>query len=133
MTRKIRFENIDEYISTRPPAVRKILERIRRVIRKAAPGAQETISYGIPAFRLNGILLYFAAFKNHVGLYPPIRGDARLQRAIAPYAGEKGNLKFRLEEPIPYPLIERIAKLRARQNRAKVDGGPPRKRGTGRS
>jgi uncharacterized protein YdhG (YjbR/CyaY superfamily) len=133
MTRKTRPENIDEYISTRTPSVRKILERIRRVIRKAAPGAQETISYGIPAFRLDGILLYFAAFKNHVGLYPPIRGDARLQRAMAPYAGEKGNLRFRLDEPIPYALIERIAKLRARQNRAKANTGLPRKRNTSRS
>src|SRR6478672_329892 len=133
MTRKTRPENFDEYISTRPPSVRKILERIRRVIRKAAPGAQETISYGIPAFRLDGILLYFAAFKNHVGLYPPIRGDARLQRAMAPYAGEKGNLRFRLDEPIPYALIERIAKLRARQNRAKANTGLPRKRNTSRS
>lgn len=128
MAAKRRFENIDEYISARPPSVRKILGRIRRVIREAAPGAQETISYGIPAFRLNGILLYFAAFKNHIGLYPPIRGDARLQRTMAPYAGEKGNLKFPLDEPVPYELIERIAKLRAKQNRAKVDTGPPRKR-----
>jgi len=130
---KTRFENIDAYLSARPPSVRKILERIRRVVRKAAPGAEETISYGIPAFRLNGVLLYFAAFKNHIGLYPPIRGDARLQRAMAPYAGEKGNLKFPLDQPIPYELIERIAILRAKQNRAKVDTEPPRKRGTGRS
>jgi len=130
MTRKTRPENIDEYISTRTPSVRKILERIRRVIRKAAPGAQETISYGIPAFRLDGILLYFAAFKNHVGLYPPVRGDARLQRAMAPYAGEKGNLKFPLDQPIPYELIERIAKLRARQNRAKAETRHPKKRST---
>jgi len=130
MTRKTRFENIDEYISARPPSVRKTLERIRRVIRKAAPDAQETISYGIPAFRLGGILLYFAAFKNHIGLYPPISGDARLQRAMAPYAGEKGNLKFPLDQPIPYELIERIAKLRARQNRAKAETRHPKKRST---
>jgi len=130
---KTRFENIDAYLSARPPSVRKILERIRRVVRKAAPGAEETISYGIPAFRLNGVLLYFAAFKNHIGLYPPIRGDARLQRAIAPYAGEKGNLRFRLDEPIPYDLIERIARLRARQNGAKANRGLPRKRSTSRS
>ena len=130
MTPKTRFENIDEYISARPQSVRKILERIRRVIRKAAPGAQETISYGIPAFRLDGILLYFAAFKNHIGLYPPVRGDARLQRAIAPYAGEKGNLQFRLDQPIPYELIERIAKFRASQNLAKADTAQSKRRNT---
>ena len=130
MTPKTRFGNIDEYILARPPSVRKILERIRRVIRKAAPGAQETISYGIPAFRLDGILLYFAAFKNHIGLYPPVRGDARLQRAIAPYAGEKGNLQFRLDQPIPYELIERIAKFRASQNLAKADTAQSKKRNT---
>ena len=87
-------ETIDAYISAHPPAVRRVLERIRRVVRRAAPGAEETISYGIPAFRRNGILLYFAAFKKHIGLYPPIHGDARLERAIAPYAGEKATSGF---------------------------------------
>ncbi len=94
-------------------------------MRKAAPGAQETISYRIPTFKLNGVLVYFAAFQNHIGLYPPIRGDARLEKAVARYAGEKGNLRFPLDEPIPYDLIERITKLRARQNQAK--GAPRRK------
>ena len=111
--------NIDEYISAFPPKVRAILRKIRKIVRKAAPGAQETISYRIPAFKQNGVLVYFAAFKEHIGLYPPVRGDARLEKALARYAGEKGNLRFPLEEPIPYPLIERIVKLRVRQNRAK--------------
>jgi len=86
----------------------------------AAPGAQETISYRIPAFRLNGVLVYFAAFKKHIGFYPPVRGDARLEKAVAPYAGEKGNLRFPLDQPIPFALIERITKLRVKQNLAKA-------------
>ena len=86
------------------------------MVSRAAPNAQETISYRIPAFKLNGVLVYFAAFKKHIGLYPPISGDARLEKAVARYAGEKGNLRFPLDEPIPYGLIERITKLRVRQN-----------------
>jgi uncharacterized protein YdhG (YjbR/CyaY superfamily) len=109
--------DIDEYISGFAPEVRLILERIRSTIRRAAPGAQETISYQIPAFRQDGVLVYFAAFKKHIGFYPPVRGDAALEKAVGRYAGEKGNLRFPLDEPIPYALIARIVKLRARQDR----------------
>jgi uncharacterized protein YdhG (YjbR/CyaY superfamily) len=70
----------------------------------------------MPAFRLNGPLVYFAAFKNHIGFYPPVKGDERLMRAIAPYANEKGNLRFPLNQPIPYALIGRIVKARVREN-----------------
>jgi uncharacterized protein YdhG (YjbR/CyaY superfamily) len=112
-------KDIDAYIAACPREVRPILERIRLTIKQAAPQAQETISYKIPAYRLNGTLVYFAAFKNHIGFYPPVRGDAELETAIAPYAGDKGNLKFPLGEPIPYTLIKRIVKLRVRQNSSK--------------
>jgi uncharacterized protein YdhG (YjbR/CyaY superfamily) len=113
-------KNIDEYIASFSPEVRAILEKIRLTIKNAAPGAQETISYKIPAFRLNRILVYFAAFKNHIGLYPPVRGDAKLVRAASAYAGEKGNLQFPLDHPIPYGLIERIVKFRVKQNSSKA-------------
>jgi uncharacterized protein YdhG (YjbR/CyaY superfamily) len=113
-------KNVDEYIASFSPDVQTILERIRLTIRQAAPDAQETISYRIPAFTLDGILVYFAAFKKHIGLYPPVRGDAKLQKAISTYAGEKGNLQFPLHQPIPYGLIERIVKLRVKQNLAKA-------------
>jgi len=113
-------KTIDEYIEAFPPQVQEILEKIRRIVRGAAPGAQEVISYQMPTFKLNGVLVHFAAFKNHIGLYPPIRGDAAIEKAVAPYAGEKGNLRFPLDQPIPYDLIERIAKLRVKQNLAKV-------------
>ena len=113
-------QSIDEYIKAYSPEVQSILEKIRSTIRNAAPGAKETISYRMPAFTLNGILVYFAAFKKHIGLYPPVSGDARIEKAIAPYAGEKGNLPFPLDQPIPYDLIERIVKLRVKQNLAKT-------------
>jgi len=111
---------IDEYISAFSPKVQAVLRRIRKVIHSAAPDAKEVISYRMPAFKLNGVLMYFAAFKNHIGLYPPIRGDARLLKAVSPYAGEKGNLRFPLDQPIPYALIERIVKLRVKQDLAKA-------------
>ena len=111
-------ETVDDYIAAFSPEVRKILERIRRTIRRVAPEAEETISYRIPTLKLNGPLVYFAAFKKHVGFYPPIRGDARLTKAVSPYAGEKGNLQFPLDQPIPYELIESIVALRVKQNLA---------------
>lgn len=113
-------KSIDEYIAGFSPEVRAILAKIRLTIRNAAPGAQETISYQIPTFVLNGALVYFAAFKKHIGFYPPVRGDARLQKAVAVYAGEKGNLRFPLDRPIPYGLVARIVKLRVKQNAAKA-------------
>ena len=112
--------SIDKYIAAFPPAVRTILRKIRRTIRDAVPDAEELISYRMPAFKLDGVLVYFAAFKNHIGLFPPVRGDASLKRAVARYAGPKGNLRFPLDEPIPYDLIRRIVKVRAKQNREKA-------------
>jgi uncharacterized protein YdhG (YjbR/CyaY superfamily) len=119
-TGRAKPKNIDEYIAAFSPEVQAILERIRRTVSNAAPDAQETISYQIPTFRLSGVLVHFAAFKNHIGFYPPVTGDARLEKAISPYAGEKGNLRFPLDQPIPYGLIERIVKFRVKQNLAKA-------------
>jgi len=113
-------KTIDDYIAASSQDVQPILEKIRSTIRSSAPEAEETISYRIPAFKQNGILVYFAAFKNHIGLYPPIKADAALARAVAKYAGEKGNLRFPLDQPIPYALIKRIVTLRVKQNAAKA-------------
>jgi uncharacterized protein YdhG (YjbR/CyaY superfamily) len=112
-------KDIDAYIAGFAPDVQAILRRIRATVREAAPTAEEIISYRIPAFRLNGVLVYFAAFKNHIGVFPPVRGDAALEKAVSPYAGEKGNLRFPLDEPVPYGLIRRIVKLRVRQDQAR--------------
>jgi uncharacterized protein YdhG (YjbR/CyaY superfamily) len=110
---------VNDYIATHPPKVRAILTRIRRTVRKAVPEATETISYQMPTFTLNGVLVHFAAFTGHIGLYPPVRGDASLLKAAAPYANEKGNLRFPFDEPIPYDLITRIVLARAALNLAK--------------
>ena len=112
--------NIDSYISQFPADVQAILEKVRAAIKHAAPDAKETISYLMPAFKQHGILVYFAAWTKHVGLYPPISGDKSLEKAVARYAGPKGNLQFPLDEPIPYDLIERIVKLRVKQDTAKA-------------
>lgn len=112
--------NIDEYISAFPNEVQRVLDKVRQTIRAAAPEAKETISYRMPAFKQRGILVYIAAWTNHIGLYPPISGDKTLEKAIARYAGPKGNLQFPLDEPIPYDLIEKIVKLRVKQDSAKA-------------
>ena len=109
---------IDEYIALYPPDVQAILQKVRATIRKAVPAAEEAISYRMPAFVLDGHLVYFGAFKTHIGLYPPVR-DAILRRETAAYAGDRGNLRFPLDKPIPYALIARIAKVRAQECRAK--------------
>ena len=113
-------KDIDGYISQFPSDVQAILQKVRTTISSSAPEAVETISYQMPAFRQHGILVYFAAWKNHIGLYPPISGDKALEKAVARYAGPKGNLQFPLDEPIPYDLIERIVKLRVKQDTAKA-------------
>jgi uncharacterized protein YdhG (YjbR/CyaY superfamily) len=111
--------NVDDYIRQFPPEVRAILDRIRQVVLSAAPGAEETISYQMPAYKLHGALVYFGAFQNHIGFYPPVRADAQLALDVAPYAGPKCNLRFALNQPIPYDLIDRVTRLRVSQNLTK--------------
>ena len=114
-------KDIGEYILQFSPVVQEILSNIRTIISNAAPDAEEVISYQMPAFRQHGILVYFAAWKEHIGLYPPISGDAAIEKSVARYAGPKGNLQFPLDEPIPYNLIRRIVKLRVKQNNGKAE------------
>ena len=105
--------DIDEYISWFPADVQKILQKIRRTIRRAAPDAIEAISYQIPTFKLNGkTLIHFAAFKNHVSVYPAPRGVKEFEDALAGYKGGKGTVQFPLDRPVPYELITRIVKYR---------------------
>ncbi len=121
--------DIDGYISQFPAEVQMILEKVRATIRRAAPEATEKISYQMPAFKKHRILVYFAAWKKHIGLYPPISGDKSLEKAVARYAGPKGNLQFPLDEPIPYDLIERIVALRVKQDVAKAGATKKKRKG----
>ena len=106
---------IEEYIAASAPQIRVILKKIRETVQAAAPGAEERISYGMPTVNLHGGPVHFAAFKHHIGFYPPVRGDAKLMEEASAYAGEKGNLKFPIDKPIPYGLISRIVKARAKK------------------
>ncbi|MGH9159041.1 MAG: iron chaperone [Vicinamibacteraceae bacterium] len=110
--------NIDEYIADFPPAVQRVLDRVRSTIRKAVPDAEETISYKIPAYKLHGrTMLYFAGWKQHYSLYPANdRLVAAFKKALAPYeVNDKGTIRFPLSEPVPVKLIEDIAKFRAKE------------------
>jgi uncharacterized protein YdhG (YjbR/CyaY superfamily) len=117
-------KTIDQYIAGFPPHVQEVLQKIRATIGKAAPGAKETIKYHMPTFTLNGNLVYFAAFKNHIGFYPPVTGDEKLKKELSVYEGPKGSLKFPLDKPIPYDLVRRIVKIRVTENleKAKAKG-----------
>ncbi|HMG33190.1 MAG TPA: DUF1801 domain-containing protein [Blastocatellia bacterium] len=107
---------IDEYISQFPSEIQEILEKIRKTIRKAAPRAEEAISYQIPTFKQNGNLVHFAAYKNHIGFYPAPRNDPKFKAELARYEGAKGTLKLPLDKPIPLALISKIVKFRVEKN-----------------
>jgi uncharacterized protein YdhG (YjbR/CyaY superfamily) len=115
--------SIDEYIAAAPAEVQAVLQAVRETIRSAAPTAVERISYRIPTFFLDGALVYFAAFKRHIGLYPPVR-DAALRAELARYAGPKGNLRFPLAEPMPFDLIRRVVQARVRESSKAARPGP---------
>jgi uncharacterized protein YdhG (YjbR/CyaY superfamily) len=112
-----KINNIDEYISGFPDATQKILEKIRSTIKKAAPEAEETIKYSMPTFTLKGNLVYFAAFKNHIGFYPAPSGDSAINNELSMYKAAKGTLRFPLDKPIPYALISKVVKLRVKKIR----------------
>jgi uncharacterized protein YdhG (YjbR/CyaY superfamily) len=107
---------IDEYIAGFPPEVQAILEKVRTTIRKAAPRAEETISYQIPTFTLKGNLVHFAAFKKHIGFYPTPTGIEKFKDELSVYEGAKGSVKFPLDNPIPFGLIGKIVRFRVKEN-----------------
>jgi len=114
------YKDVDEYIATAPKQVRPILRQVRRTIRKAAPEAKETISYRIPAYMLDGRLIYFAAFEKHISVYPAPRGAAEFKQELAAYKGGKGTVQFPLDSPIPFGLITRIVNFRMKENRERA-------------
>ena len=115
------FKTIDEYIRTFPKDVQTILEKMRKTIREAAPGAVETISYQMPTFKLNGKgLVYFAAFKNHIGFYPIPSGVEAFEKELSSYKQGKGSVQFPIDQPVPYDLVRRIVTFRVNENLGKV-------------
>ncbi len=122
---KIGFTSIDVYIATFPEETQKILEKLRATIKAAAPDAEEKISYQMPTFALNGNLVHFAAFKNHIGLYPTPSGTEAFKRELSIYQGTKGSIKFPIDKPLPLKLISKIVKFRVAENikKARIKSG----------
>ncbi|MGN6214579.1 iron chaperone [Parafilimonas sp.] len=112
--------NTDEYISAFPNNVQKLLKQMRSTIKKAAPQAAETISYGIPTFTLNGNLVHFAGYKNHIGFYPAPSGIEAFKKELSVYAGAKGSVQFPLDKPLPLELITKIVAFRVAENMEKA-------------
>ena len=118
----MKFTTIDEYIASFPKETQKILQEIRAAIKTAAPNAEEKISYQMPTFYLNGNLIHFAAFKNHIGIYPTPSGTEAFKRELAAYQGGKGSVRLPIDEPMPLKLISRIVKFRVAENKKKAKG-----------
>jgi uncharacterized protein YdhG (YjbR/CyaY superfamily) len=122
-----RPSSVPEYMKDLPPQSALVLRKIRALVRRNVPGSEELISYGIPAFKLGRIFMFCAAFKSHIGIYPPVRDDARLIRQLKPYANARGNLRFPLSAPIPYPLIVRVTKALSKSYKAESKSKPARR------
>ncbi len=115
-----KFETIDDYIAGFPEHIQAILQEIRLTIASAAPEASERISYAMPTFALEGNLVHFAAFKNHIGFYPTSSGTAKFQTEISRFKNSKGAIQFPISQPVPFDLIAQIVKFRLEENLAKA-------------
>ena len=112
--RRKAHESHAAYLAALQPAQARALRKVLAIVRKTVPGAKPVISYGIPAFRQDRVFIFCAAFKRHIGVYPPVR-DAALRLQVKPYANAKGNLAFSLDEALPLALIARVARMLARE------------------
>lgn len=119
MAAKKTVKTVDAYISSYPNDVQLLLQRMRATIAKAAPKAKEGISYGIPSFRLHRILVWFAAFKNHIGFYPGVSGIATFKKELSVYKHAKGSVQFPFDKPLPLALVGRIVRFRAKEDEAR--------------
>ncbi len=117
--------SIDEYLEAFPVEIREKLEQLRATVKAAAPAAEERISYRMPAFYLHGNLVYFAAFKDHIGFFPTSSGVAAFETELAPYKASKGTVRFPLDAPLPLKLVAKIVRFRAAENLKKAGGKPP--------
>ena len=110
---------VDAYLAACAPEARPLLDQVRGIVRRVVPQGEERISYGMPAMFLDGVVVYYAAFRRHIGMYPPVRDEA-LRRRLARYAGPKGNLQFALAEPLPLELVEAVVRALLAENRARL-------------
>jgi uncharacterized protein YdhG (YjbR/CyaY superfamily) len=121
------FTSIDEYIATFPKDIQNKLRELRKTIKAAAPDAEEKISYQMPTFFLEGNLVHFAAFKNHIGFYPTPSGIEAFEKELSFYEGAKGSVKFPMDRPLPLKLISKIVKFRVTENLKKAAAKPRKK------
>jgi uncharacterized protein YdhG (YjbR/CyaY superfamily) len=126
---KIDYATIDDYIAACPKNVQPILKKLRATIKAAAPKAEEKISYRMPAFFQNGVLVYFAAFKNHIGFFPTASGIQSFKKEISSYKNSKGTVQFPLDQPLPFNLIRKIVKFKISENSKKADEKQQNERG----
>jgi uncharacterized protein YdhG (YjbR/CyaY superfamily) len=127
VTRRTKFRSHEEYIAAAAAEARPRLHRIQAIVEAQVPGAVRTIGYNIPAYALARTFFYFAAFKRHIGIYPPVVADAKLAEELAPFANEKGNLAFPLDAPLPEALVGRIAAALAKQYAGKPPAAPAKR------
>lgn len=114
----MKFQTVDQYISTFPPKTKAALKELRTAIKNLAPEAEELISYNMPGYKLNGMLVWFAGYKSHIGLYPKSSIIEELKEELSPYKTSKGAIQFPLDSPLPIPLITKIVKKRIKENLA---------------
>ncbi|HKB42747.1 MAG TPA: DUF1801 domain-containing protein [Chitinophagaceae bacterium] len=119
-TSNTKFKTVDEYLSAVPANTKSILKKLRKTIKQAAPQAEELISYNMPAFKLNGMLVYYAAYKDHIGFYPTPSGIEAFKKELSDYEGAKGSVKFPIARPFPFDLISKIVKFRVGENLGKA-------------
>lgn len=111
---------VEEYIQGFPEQIQGIMQEIRTIVKEEAPGTQEKISYGMPTFLYKGILVHFAAYKNHIGFYPTPSGIAKFEEQLKPYKHAKGSVQFPLSKPIPYDLVRKMVRVRVEENSNKM-------------
>jgi uncharacterized protein YdhG (YjbR/CyaY superfamily) len=119
---KVKFKTVDEYLSYFPAAIQTRLQALRKTIKKAAPEAEELISYNMPAFKQGRILVYFAAFKNHIGLYPTVSPMIAFKKELSVYESGKGSIQFPHDQPIPLDLVTKIVQFKKKENMEKMNG-----------
>ena len=119
-----KFKSVDEYLSAFPVSTKKVLQQVRSIIKKAAPNAEEVISYNMPAFKLKSVLVYYAGYDNHIGFYPTASGIENFKKEFANYKWSKGAVQFPLDEPMPLQLITKIVQFRVNEVSKKKQRNP---------